>query len=1144
MAARNTIEVIIKGEDDASSTFKRVSSSLLDFGNAADNAYKPVSRFGSFIRDAFSTAAGMVIANAFGNITEKLRGFGRAMIDTNSDMEVYQSQFTTLLGSEDAAVKRLAEITEFAKQTPFDLPGVIQANRMLTLFGEGVLDTTDMMRLVGDAASGVNADFTELSTWVGRAYSAIQAGRPFGEASMRLQELGLLTGEQRSLLEDMSKAGADSTEIWNVLTGALGRFSGEMETQSKTFVGISSNISDTWEALTRTVGKPIFDAAKRSAQSMLDFLSSDFVQQGAVSIAAFIENAISMFSKWEQGTIDGLMELSADFGRFWDAVQTGNLDGIVEQVYRFGTAIIDVAASIIGLDGPIQRFGNEYEQNVRTFTDAVMAVFSFIQTNGDLIRDIFEAIGKAIVTLVTASKGISIVTGAISLLMGALNPVNALVLALSAAFFAWDRNLFGIRDTITALAKQLSAVFGPAIQELFNALSAGNLSGAANGVQQLFERILQFIRDGIARAGTALLELGRKFFEWIAPQIPNILNELNRLLASIGQWIAQAVPQLANQMLAWASAFLDWIIGLAPKVLPELLNLLNTVINWIVASAGSIAETLVQWAQAFWSWVGTAAREILPKLGTFIAQIAEFLISEGIPALVGWIGNAITTLVPKLVEFLGVFVNFFVTDFIPTALQAGIDIVNGIFRGLMGLGGKLVEAIQSALVDFRAAWDGFFGETGVLQQAIRYFAAGVLDQLANMIEGALGLFSSLGIEISGVTEGIKQQANDLRIEADSMAKAMLAAGRDVKEAGNTIENTGNTSLTSFTNKVTSMRELVIRATADIAASTNTNSRLIEQSVNASANAVSRATTPFGQYASAWNTTGATASNASVQIANAANNAANQHANAFNRITSNSRNAATAVSASTAQQSNAFNAMGGAANNAANIITGAASRQASAFQGLSGSVARSQNEIQQSVNQTANVASQAMGNVSNSISQVANTIGSIGGAIQNVASAVSNIQPVVNIDMFGLQKDVREWGGEIRGAIQALYGVIGGNFAPLTNLMATFLPKIAFFVESILRAMGQMGGGAINNTDAILISVLTAQLNLVSSINTTAKRIDATLLSRLPQPSSTSGVVSGTQIDRQFVLQGDLIINTQSTAQIEPSIETLEALAGA
>jgi hypothetical protein len=164
---------------------------------------------------------------------------------------------------------------------------------MLTL-GGAALDTEKNLLMVGDAAAATGAPIGEVAMWVGRAYNAIQSGRPWGEAAMRLQELGVIGGDARTALEELAKTGAEGPEVWAAFQKSLGKFGGAMELQANTWEGLISTIKDNVKMALGGAFKPLFDAFKTLLQRITEFTSGE----GFTVWIAGIGAAIAVFVNW------------------------------------------------------------------------------------------------------------------------------------------------------------------------------------------------------------------------------------------------------------------------------------------------------------------------------------------------------------------------------------------------------------------------------------------------------------------------------------------------------------------------------------------------------------------------------------------------------------------------------------------------------------------------------------------------------------------------------------------------------------------------------------------------------------------------------------------------------------------------------
>ena len=183
---------------------------------------------------------------AFLATTRLLVGQWKAMgMEAAGSLERMTLQFRPLLGSLASAKERVKELSNFAIKTPFELPEIVEANKMLEVLTQGALSTEKGMTLVGDAASVSGQAFSDVARMVGRLYDGLMSGRPVGEATMRLQEMGVISGTVRNQMESMQAAGADGLEIWKVMEKQLARNTGAMDEQSLSLEGLQSTWNDT-----------------------------------------------------------------------------------------------------------------------------------------------------------------------------------------------------------------------------------------------------------------------------------------------------------------------------------------------------------------------------------------------------------------------------------------------------------------------------------------------------------------------------------------------------------------------------------------------------------------------------------------------------------------------------------------------------------------------------------------------------------------------------------------------------------------------------------------------------------------------------------------------------------------------------------
>lgn len=239
-------------------------------GQVAEETQKTSRRFADLGKVAKGALIGVGVA--------AVAGFGAAVkqgIDMNAQLETTTLQFETLMGSSDKARAHVKSLFEFAKKTPFETAPIIAASRYMETFGGAALNTKANLTLFGDAAAATSTGIEEVSFWVSRAYSNMQAGRPWGESAMRLQEMGILSGEARQKLEDLSKSGADGAAVWAAFQQEVSKFGGAMEKQAGTFSGMVSTAKDAIAIFLGDVMRPFFEASKVGLDRLVAFAETD-----------------------------------------------------------------------------------------------------------------------------------------------------------------------------------------------------------------------------------------------------------------------------------------------------------------------------------------------------------------------------------------------------------------------------------------------------------------------------------------------------------------------------------------------------------------------------------------------------------------------------------------------------------------------------------------------------------------------------------------------------------------------------------------------------------------------------------------------------------------------------------------------------
>lgn len=146
------------------------------------------------------------------------------------------TQFSVLLGSQDAARKRMSSLVDFAGQTPFTRDEIFQASRILQTYTNGALATPDSvggLKMIGDVAAATGEEYTRVANYFGRLYNEVaRGGEALGEPLMMLREIGALSAENEKAITDIAQGSGTIEEKWAQIAQQFSKTDGMMEAMS------------------------------------------------------------------------------------------------------------------------------------------------------------------------------------------------------------------------------------------------------------------------------------------------------------------------------------------------------------------------------------------------------------------------------------------------------------------------------------------------------------------------------------------------------------------------------------------------------------------------------------------------------------------------------------------------------------------------------------------------------------------------------------------------------------------------------------------------------------------------------------------------------------------------------------------------
>lgn len=447
---------------------------------------------------------------------------GVAFLKGAGDIEQVQIAFETMLGSAEKADQLIKDITEFASKTPFELTGLIESSKKLLAFGFGADEIIEKMTVLGNISAGVGRD--KLPSLI-LAFGKI---RTKGKATM--EELNIMLEAGVPILDALAdKFGIAKTEVADMVSKGIvgfedvdealrnlgtgtGRFAGLMEKQSKSFLGIITNIWDTITNLSNAIGAELLPNAKSLTRGFLEFLQAN-QEIIKTNLAAFFQEVI----KWGARVflfIKKLVDIIKPFiSRIFDS--TGGLESLWQ---IFKSIVIALAPAIKG-----------FLELIGVFADLLNIIFDVFDEL-DIGQDIIDALGGA-------AEFLGNVFTTVGNILEMLKPVfrtiifivGLLVKFLFKAFKKLSVDLSGIVNFI-------GNVIGGLIEIVKNAIGV---------LQTFFDLVTKFFGEAFKDIDIKLLE---RTIETKPEALPQILEQRPELIEKLGQ-VRPELLEKAQQIL-------------------------------------------------------------------------------------------------------------------------------------------------------------------------------------------------------------------------------------------------------------------------------------------------------------------------------------------------------------------------------------------------------------------------------------------------------------------------------------------------------------------------------------------------------------------------------------------------------------------
>lgn len=311
---------------------------------------------------AMTVAGGQMLADFAENAVQQLGRVFQTGVDFNASMEMYTTNFTTMLnGNAEAAQQLVGELQELGASTPLVITDLANAAQTLLNFNAADADNmTDTLRMLGDVALGDANKLQALAV----AYGQMTAtGRLNGQDKNQminagfnpLQELSEMGYGSMAELEKQMSKGAITVEMvqeaFKHATSEGGKFFNATENASRTFTGQMSTLKDKATALTGALTEDLFGKLSEdvlpAAIDLVQQFSDAFAQDGLSGMLDLGGNMVADLVTGLAESAPDLLTQGTDLAiGLIDSLASGVTEGIPQLLGMALPMMLDFSASI------------------------------------------------------------------------------------------------------------------------------------------------------------------------------------------------------------------------------------------------------------------------------------------------------------------------------------------------------------------------------------------------------------------------------------------------------------------------------------------------------------------------------------------------------------------------------------------------------------------------------------------------------------------------------------------------------------------------------------------------------------------------------------------------------------------------------
>ena len=376
--------------------------------------------------------------------------------------------------------------------------------------------------------------------------------------------------------------------------------------------------------------------------------------------------------------------------------------------------------------------------------------------------------------------------------------LNGLYSEQSEQFKELNKDIIDAREAEAELA-QAQADLGAAVEPLNTKITdlkttiLTGLSPALNQVIQDLTAVFDGVQGSPEKLANSISEMLSMIVEKIIEYIPMVGEFAVQLVFMFAQTLIEQLPLLAEAAVQLVTTLLDTLVNMAPSLIATIVDAVILVAETLIDNVDMIIDAGIRLIQGLADGLIAAIPQLLSKIPTILSSLVTAILNnlpklldagvQLILSLANGLIAAIPDLLAQLPTIIAELVKGLLTEGIPALIQAGADLLAGLFEGM--LNPKVIwdniKKVGQGILDGIKSFFGIHSPSKLFREEVGEFLG----------EGmALGIGDGFNDSIKGVNKAIVRSMGG--IGTNTQGGAQNGAGGQSGGSSGVVVNQYNT----------------------------------------------------------------------------------------------------------------------------------------------------------------------------------------------------------------------------------------------------------------------------------------------------------------------------------------------------------------